>query len=55
MDVVAEVYKEIYGCVVTHIPIRPGEKIHEKLDEGNTSDVAVRISKEELKALIPQP
>ena len=55
MDVVAEVYKEIYGCTITEIPIRAGEKIHEKLEDGYTSDAAERITKKELKKLILQP
>ena len=55
MNVVAEVYKEIYGCTINEIPIRAGEKIHEKLEDGYTSDAAERITKKELKKLILQP
>jgi len=49
---VAEVYKDIYNCVIKEIPIRQGEKIHEKLDEGYTSDKARRLTKKEIKKLM---
>ena len=55
---VAMAYKTIYGCKVTTIPIRTGEKIHEKLEDDYTSGNPVsgrsgdRLTIDEIKKLI---
>jgi len=52
MDAVAREYQRKYECKVTDIPVRIGEKIHEKLDEGYTSDQVKRLSRAEIRKLL---
>lgn len=49
---VAQVYAKIYNCKITTIPIRTGEKIHEKLEDGYTSGRARKLSLKEIEELI---
>ena len=49
---VADIYNEIYNCDIKLIPIRQGEKIDEKLEDGYTSDKARRLTRAEIKKLI---
>ena len=54
MSHVGAVYGKIYKCKITEIPIRQGEKINEKLEEGYTSDKARKLTLKEIEALILQ-
>ena len=52
MEIVAKAFQEIYDCEIKEIPIRQGDKIHETLEAGYTSDKARRLTKKEIKSLI---
>ena len=52
MDDVAEAYREVYTCRIKTIDLASYEKVHEKLDEGYTSDKAERLSVDEIIELI---
>jgi len=52
MNDVARVYQKLYNCIITEMPTRQGEKIHEKLDDDYTSDKARRLQLPEIQKLI---